>query len=113
MKNKEKGRYKLYVFFYNAPIAGPYRKDNLKDFIYMLDDLILKEDYNISHISIIEYNEELQMDNPIYTNWNNREDYLQFRETYLVDKPKVLTKEMTICNMNYGEDQKKQKFTSS
>ena len=113
-KKKEESRYRLYVFLNGAPIKGPYRAEELNEYIYMLDDLILNDEYPLSHISIVEYNRELQMDTTLYTNWNDREDYLQFRETYLVtDKPKVLTKGMKQCNTNYGLDPKKQKFTSS
>ena len=115
MKKKEGSRYRLYVFLEGAPIKGPYRAEELSEYIYMLDDLILTDDYPISHISIIEYDPINKMDNSLYTNWKDRESYLQFRETYLVDKQeeKVLTKGMKKCNMNYGADLKKLKSTSS
>lgn len=115
MKKKDESRYRLYVFLDGAPIKGPYRAEELSEYIYMLDDLILTDEYPLSHISIVEYDRENKMDTSIYTNWNDRENYLQFRETNLVkeDNQKVLTKGMKKCNMNYGADLKKRKYTSS
>lgn len=108
MKERHVYKYRLYVFFNDRPIQGPYSKDNLEDYIHVLDELFLTDAYPSVHIDIIKH--ENEADSPFFICFT-KEQYLEFRDTYLVkNKRKVLTKEMKKCNLNYGEEVENQKY---
>lgn len=104
--------YKLYIYLRGMSADGPYCKHELYELIPMLDNLILNDKGTLSHILIIKHDVPLQMDSTVYLNYVDKENYIQFRETCLVDKPKVLTKGMKKCNMKYGVEVEKQKYTN-